>query len=200
MPWSQGEWADRAHRTSSVRFPGQNEGELHENATNPHCWEPRKEMYSRLHSIHQHAPRNSVIWIVVAQDKLHVGRQPKALQAKLRIVLYEQILKDFMRVLPTFNSLSIESMLWRIAGPAERFLYHTDDAFLTPPLRPRDVFSGMFLVLRGGWLDLPVSRSGSVRAARGTCASHHLVGCLFAPHDAKPFPYQEQISCRAIAG
>jgi hypothetical protein len=56
-------------------------------------------------------------------------------------------------VLPTFNSLAIESMIWRIPGLAERFVYFNDDVFLTAPLCPDDVFRGDAPVLRGKWVD-----------------------------------------------
>jgi len=43
--------------------------------------------------------------------------------------------------LPTFNSLAIETMLWRIEGLADRFLYFNDDMMPVGPVKPADFFS-----------------------------------------------------------
>jgi hypothetical protein len=54
--------------------------------------------------------------------------------------------------LPTFNSLAIETMLWRIEGLADRFLYFNDDMMLVGPVEPTDFFLNDGIVkLRGRW-------------------------------------------------
>ena len=79
---------------------------------------------------------------------------------RLRIVDHREIFAGLERHLPTFNSLSIESVLWRIPGLAERFIYFNDDVFLIRPVRPEDFFRGESAVLRGTW------RSVARRASR----------------------------------
>jgi len=37
--------------------------------------------------------------------------------------------------------LAIETMLWRIEGLADRFLYFKDDMMLVGPVKPADFFS-----------------------------------------------------------
>ena len=55
-------------------------------------------------------------------------------------------------MLPTFNSYAIETMLWRIEGLADRFLYFNDDMMLVGPVEPTDFFSNEGKVkLRGRW-------------------------------------------------
>jgi Stealth protein CR2, conserved region 2 len=44
------------------------------------------------------------------------------------------------KLLPTFNSRAIESMLWRIDGLADRFVYFNDDMMLTARWSPRTSF------------------------------------------------------------
>jgi hypothetical protein len=126
---------------------------LHENASNPHRWESSDEIQYCLRSIHNHAPWVRHIWIVVDHDGPDVQALPEALHAKLRIVRHAQIFAGHTHVLPTFNSLAIESVMWRIEGLSERFLYFNDDVFLTAALTPEDMFAGPDPVLRGRWRD-----------------------------------------------
>lgn len=151
ITWVDG--ADPEHRARRARFMAQSGGVLGENATNPHRWESSDEIFYCLQSIHIHAPWIRTIWIVVEQDAPDLARLPKALHDKLRIATHAEVFAGHTHVLPTFNSLAIESMLWRIDGLAERFVYFNDDVFLTAPLAPRDVFHGSTPVLRGKWVD-----------------------------------------------
>ena len=149
-------WVDGncpAHRALRAQYMGLVAGALSENASNPHRWESSDEIQYCLRSIHNHAPWVRHIWIVVDRDGPDVAGLPDALRAKLRIVTHAQIFAGSEAVLPTFNSLAIESMMWRIEGLAERFLYFNDDVFLTAPLAPEDMFAGMRPVLRGQWRD-----------------------------------------------
>ncbi|MEP2919100.1 MAG: Stealth CR1 domain-containing protein [Sulfitobacter sp.] len=141
------------HRANRARYMAQSGAALGENATNPHRWESSDEITYCLSSIHRHAPWIGTIWIVVDHDPPDLGRLPDALCAKLRIVTHAELFAGYAHVLPTFNSLAIESMLWRIDGLAERFVYFNDDVFLTAPILPEDVFQGSAPVLRGKWVD-----------------------------------------------
>lgn len=71
--------------------------------------------------------------------------------ARVRVVDHAEIFAGFEACLPTFNSLSISTALWRIDGIAERFLYINDDFMLLRPLQPVDFFDGGATVLRGDW-------------------------------------------------
>lgn len=149
-------WVDGtspAHRAKRARYMAQSGSRLSENARNPHRWEQSDEIYYCLHSIFNHAPWVRYIWIVVDEVAPDLSRLPRPLRDKIRIVLHAQIFAGHTDVLPTFNSLAIESMLWRIEGLSERFLYFNDDVFLTNPLELEDVFDGNIPVLRGDWVD-----------------------------------------------
>ena len=69
----------------------------------------------------------------------------------LRVVDHAEIFADFEHCLPTFNSLSISTVLWRIAGLADQFLYLNDDFCLLQPLRPEDFFDDGIMLVRGEW-------------------------------------------------
>ena len=148
-------WVDGAapeHRRQR-EFHAAQAGKLHENAINPHRWVDSNEILFCLQSIENHAPWIRLIWLVTDGTKPDLSRLSTALRAKVRYVSHAQIFGEFDDALPTFNSLAIESLLWRIAGLTERFLYFNDDVFLTAPLVPEDVFREDRVVLRGRWMD-----------------------------------------------
>lgn len=70
---------------------------------------------------------------------------------KIKLIDHREIFADYENNLPTFNSLSIESMLWRIKGLADKFIYLNDDCFIIRPLKPTDFFRDNKSVLRGYW-------------------------------------------------
>ena len=75
----------------------------------------------------------------------------------LKIVDHKEIFRDYERYLPTFNSSSIHSMIWRIKDLSERFVYLNDDQILIREHREEDWFTGNRPVLMGRWL-LPPGR------------------------------------------
>lgn len=123
------------------------------NGTNPHRWACSDELHYCLRSIANNAPWMARIWIVTDAQTPELAGLPHDLRAKICIVDHRTLFAGHEDVLPTFNSLAIESLLWRIPGLAERFVYFNDDVFLTAPLSPADMFHGMAPVLRGKWVD-----------------------------------------------
>ena len=80
--------------------------------------------------------------------------------ARVRVVDHRDIFLGLEQHLPTFSSLAIETMLWRIPGLAERFIYFNDDVFLIRPVRPEDFFRDEAVVLRGAWREVARRESG----------------------------------------
>ncbi len=76
---------------------------------------------------------------------------PTFFRHKLNIVDHQVIFAGFTDCLPTFNSLTIESVLWRIPNLAEHFIYFNDDCFLIRPVKPEDFFRNSAMVMRGSW-------------------------------------------------
>lgn len=124
---------------------------LHENAINPHRWTDNDEISFCLQSIDNNAPWVRTIWIVTAGEIPDLSSLSSTLKAKIKFVEHRDIFGGFEVFLPTFNSLAIESLIWRIDGLSERFLYFNDDVFLTKPLIESDVFCGLYPVVRGYW-------------------------------------------------
>lgn len=72
-------------------------------------------------------------------------------ESRVKVIDHSVIFAGYEQYLPTFNSMSISSMLWRIPDLAERFLFLNDDFALIRPLQPTDFFRGNKVVLHGTW-------------------------------------------------
>jgi len=69
----------------------------------------------------------------------------------VRIVDHKEIFEGYEKYLPTFNSISIASMIWRIKGLSDNFVYFNDDVILIRDIKPEDFFINGRPVLRGKW-------------------------------------------------
>ena len=81
---------------------------------------------------------------------------------KVRLIDERTLFGGFEAYLPTFNCISIESLLWRIPGLSERFIYLNDDWFLIRPVAYDDFFRGDRLVLQGDWKVQSVKKWGAL--------------------------------------
>lgn len=70
---------------------------------------------------------------------------------KVKLVDHRDIFSGYEQYLPTFNTRSITTMLWRIPGLAENFLYINDDFMLIQPVEPSAFFVDDKVVIRGSW-------------------------------------------------
>lgn len=59
----------------------------------------------------------------------------------VEIVDHKTVFRGHEEYLPVFNSLAIESVLWRIPGLSEHFIYFNDDFLLAAPVTPEDFFT-----------------------------------------------------------
>jgi hypothetical protein len=69
--------------------------------------------------------------------------------AKVEVVDHSAIYREHSDLLPVFSSRSIETMLHRIPGLSEHFIYFNDDMFIGRPLEPDFFFRSGKPVLRG---------------------------------------------------
>ena len=65
---------------------------------------------------------------------------------KIVIIDHKVIFEGYESYLPVFNSLAIETMLWRIPGLSDHYVYFNDDVLLAAPVEPDDFFVGDSLV------------------------------------------------------
>ena len=76
----------------------------------------------------------------------------------IHIVDHSEIFEGYEDYLPTFNSICISNMLWRIKGLSNQFVYFNDDVFLVRHLKPSVWFQNNRPVLRGKWVFPPYER------------------------------------------
>ena len=152
VAWVDG--SDRRHRAKRKRYladPG-GDAKPERMAIDERRFSDNDEIRFCLRSIHNYAPWVRTIWLVTDNQVPAAIDRRRAERDNIRIVDHREIFRGYEQLLPTFNSLAIESMLWRIEGLADRFLYFNDDMMLVGPVEPTDFFSNDGKVnLRGRW-------------------------------------------------
>jgi hypothetical protein len=76
----------------------------------------------------------------------------------IRIVDHTEILRGYEEYLPTFNSITIGNMVWRIEGLSENFVYFNDDIILIRKIRPEEWVKNGRPVVRGRWAIAPYKK------------------------------------------
>ncbi len=104
-----------------------------------------------IYSIRKFAPWIRKIFLVTDDQRPEYLTQDLIETFNVEIIDHKEIFRSFEWALPTFNTRSIESMLWRIEGLAEKFIYFNDDFILTQPVKKEDFFSDDQVILRGRW-------------------------------------------------
>jgi Stealth protein CR2, conserved region 2/Stealth protein CR1, conserved region 1 len=155
IAWVDG--SDRKHRRKRNRYladPG-DDAQPERVANKERRFSDNDEIRYCLRSIRNYAPWVRTIWLVTDDQVPQALDRRTAERYSIRIVDHRDIFRGYERLLPTFNSLAIETMLWRIDGLADRFLYFNDDMMLVGPVQPIDFFSDEGKVqLRGRWTNL----------------------------------------------
>lgn len=72
-------------------------------------------------------------------------------EERVVIVDHKTIFLGYENYLPTFNSNSISTLLYRIPGLSENFLFLNDDFALIRPVTTEDFFRNNKIVVRGMW-------------------------------------------------
>jgi hypothetical protein len=154
VTWVDG--ADKAHlkkRFSYFESIKANLADIDEEAVLSTRFASSHEIDFCLQSLLTFAPWLRKIFIVTDGQTPAVLKQfdntPHA--ARFQVIDHQEIFRDHLDYLPVFNSLSIESMLWRIPGLSEQFIYLNDDCFLLRHLEPDAFFQAGKPVLRGHW-------------------------------------------------
>jgi hypothetical protein len=73
------------------------------------------------------------------------------LVAKIRIVTHQELFGSRSHVLPTFNSIVLDCMVWNLDDLSEQFVYFNDDFFISRPVTPDDFFDAGRIIVRGHW-------------------------------------------------
>ncbi len=136
-------------------------------------------------SIRKFVPWIRTIYLVTDEQVPDFLDEKVQKEQQVTLVSHAEIFADHEWALPTFNSRTIETALWRIPGLSDRFIYFNDDFVLAAPLRPEDFFNGESVVIRGAWrrlasygrLRLFANRIGSYLSKKllGITRSMHLL-------------------------
>ena len=103
------------------------------------------EIFYCVASLNRFAPWFNKIYIVTDEQDPKIDERIKELFGEdhipMEIVDHKTIFEGYEEYLPTFNSVAIESMTWRIPGLCEHFIEFNDDLILAAPTRPEDFFT-----------------------------------------------------------
>jgi len=125
------EWNEKRQRTATA--VGR---DLHRVANSRTRFINRDELRYSLRSIYYFAPWVRNIYLVTDnQVPEWISGESEALQ----VISHQELFPDPDR-LPTFNSHAIESVLHRIPGLSEQFIYMNDDVFLSSIVNPESFF------------------------------------------------------------
>lgn len=114
----------------------------------------RGEIYYCIASILKYAAFVRRIYIVTDGQRPELidefAKQGVCDADKIKIIDHKELFKGHESVLPTFNSLTIETMLWNIQGLSDYCIYFNDDFFLNSEVSARAfVGENGQLILRG---------------------------------------------------
>jgi hypothetical protein len=151
VTWVDG--CDEAHLTKRLKYLDSLQKVPSDEAAVSTRFNSSGEIEYCLRSLLSFAPWLRTIYIVTD------GQTPPILKAwqgtlgaqRIQVVDHRDIFHGFEQYLPTFNSLTIETMLWRIPGLSEHFIYLNDDCMLLRPLKEEDFFREGRPVVRGSW-------------------------------------------------
>lgn len=156
IAWVDGD--DPEHRRKRLRYMNGNQSLMSDNCAGNTRYRSLGEIDWCVFSILKFAPFFRKIFIVTDNQNPHVERLVNKYfpdsTTPIEIVDHKVIFKDYEQSLPTFNSLSIATMLWRIPDLQERFVYFNDDIMLWNPVQPTDFYAGNDLdipIVYGYW-------------------------------------------------
>ncbi|CTQ34352.1 Stealth CR1 domain-containing protein [Jannaschia rubra] len=148
-------WVDGADPAHAARRAQYRDPAAHADAAGPVRFTSSGEIRYALASLLRFCPFLRHIHVLTDRQR------PAALDAlsdpsgKVRVVDHADAFGAHADLLPVFSSRSIETMMHRIPGLAERFIYLNDDIFVGREMEPEDYFNGPIPVLRGAMKPLP---------------------------------------------
>nr|HAT8713650.1 capsular biosynthesis protein [Legionella jordanis] len=151
ITWVDGH--DEQHRQKVEHFLNLTGLSRNDEAALPTRFNQQGEIDYCLRSLLFFAPWLRTIHIVTDSQTPSIYKQVSGtcLAKKIKIIDHQEIFPDDEKYLPTFNSLSIESVLWRIPNLTNSFIYLNDDCSLIRPINKSDFFRENRVVLRGEW-------------------------------------------------
>ena len=153
ITWVDGQ--DPAHIARRAQFSHMPTAQIATEVNAPRRWSYANELDVCLRSIALHTPWIRKIFIVTdRQTPKGLDVLPKHLKDKIEIIDHTAIFAGYEGWLPTFNSMAIVGMLWRIPNLSDRFILFNDDTFVASPCSPEMFFKGSKTTVFGKWVSL----------------------------------------------
>lgn len=135
IAWVDGD--DPAHkRKKSEYLTGKKETDF-DDIAGPMRYRSTGEIYYCIASVLRYAPWVRKIFIVTDNQNPHVdefvARNFPQNGIPIEIIDHTVLFRGYEQYLPTFNSLAIATMLWRIPDLSDQYIYFNDDVFLAAP-------------------------------------------------------------------
>lgn len=118
-----------------------------------------------LHSIRKYLPWIRNIYLVTDKQTPDFLSDEIKNELNVEIIDHSVIFRGFEWALPTFNSITIESMLYRIPGISGKYIYFNDDFIPVAPSDVSDFFDRGKVVLRGKWKSQKIYAGSSILLA-----------------------------------
>lgn len=130
-------------------------GRVSDDLSGPTRFRSVGEIFYCVASIYRFAPFVRKIFIITDNQNPNLNafvqqNFPES-TIQIEIVDHSALFRGYESVLPTFNSRSIETCTFRIAGLSENYVYLNDDFFLVKPVRYEQWFRGDKIVAYGHW-------------------------------------------------
>lgn len=109
---------------------------------------------------------------------------------RIRVVDHKAIFAGYEEYLPTFNSVSIETMMHRIPDLSDRYIYFNDDFIVVRPMEEADFFNGNRLILRGKWRKMSAIDFNVTQRTRMLEGKVHFKGKLFSYKECQAMAYK----------
>ena len=175
IAWVDGD--DPAHRAKRLQYGGK-VATTHNDVGGDMRFRATGEIYFCIASILRYAPWVRKIWIVTDNQDPHaeefVARNFPDNKIPIEIVDHKVLFRGYEQYLPTFNSLAISTLLWRIPGLSDCYLYFNDDVFLASEATPEMWFEGDKTVLYARKVPAHVARL--LRWAKHVGKKHKIFG------------------------
>lgn len=113
------------------------------------------ELWYSIHLLRKNCPWIRNIFLITDDQRPEWLTEKIALQMGVEVIDHKIIFSGYEKYLPTFNSRSIEAMMDRIPGLANRFIYFNDDILLVKPVSIETYFDDFIPLMRGRWLPKP---------------------------------------------
>lgn len=174
ITWVDGE--DPRHRAKRENFLAQKQGYKRKDIAGATRYNQVGEIYYCIASILKYASWVNKIYIVTDEQNPYADEFAKTFfpdsTIPIEIVDHKVIFRGYEQYLPTFNSLTITSMLWRIPELSEHFILFNDDVILQKEAKVEDFYIDGKSVIYGYWINAWVAKM----SIRLQTAARKLVG------------------------